>query len=85
MLVYLYIFGGSYVLFFFVTWLYVSITRRNTVAVYRAAGWSDEKIREHVLVEENKGRSMANRSTLVNGSLFGFLIALVYAVGVYTL
>ena len=82
---YLYIFGGSYVLFFVVTHLYVNIIRYNTVAVYRASGWDEERIRERVLTEERKGRTMASRSTLVNGSLFGFLVALVYTATVVLL
>lgn len=82
---YLYIFAGSYILFFVTSWLYILIIRYNTVSVYRQNGWSEEKIRQHLATDEWRGRSMANRSTIINGSLFGVLVGLVYTLTIVVL
>ena len=54
-MVYLYIFLGSYVLFFFGSGLYVLIARNNVAAVYRAAGMSEESIAQQLATDEWKG------------------------------
>ncbi len=84
-MVYAYIFAGSYALFFVATSLYVLIGRNNAAAVYREAGLSQEKIDEQLATDEWKGWALARRSTLLNGSAFGFLVAIVYAVSVMVL
>ena len=77
-MIYLFIFTGSYVLFFVASALYVLVTRNNAAAICRELGMSEEMIEARLNADEWRGWSLARRSTMVNGTAFGFLIALTY-------
>lgn len=79
-MIYLFIFGGSYVLFFVASALYLLVTRNNVVAVCRQRGMTEEMIDAHLNAGEQREWSVARRTTFVNGTAFGFLIALTYTV-----
>ena len=82
-MVYVYIFVGSYALFFIASGLYVLISRNNAAAVYREAGLSEDKIADQLASDEWKGYAVARRATVVNGSLFALMLAMAYTVTAY--